>query len=49
VDSGEGSTPPDRITQVFFFEPGVLRCSDLEPIDASPFLVDIESGNVQVR
>jgi hypothetical protein len=49
VDSGEGSTAPDRVTQVFFFEPGVLRCSDLEPVDASPFLVDIEAGNVQVR
>jgi hypothetical protein len=48
-DSGEGSTAPDRITQVFFFEPGVLRCSDLEPADASPFLVDIEAGNIQVR
>jgi hypothetical protein len=48
-DAGEGSPSPDRMTQVFFFEPGVLTCSDLEPADAAPFFVDIEAGNVQVR
>jgi len=48
-DAGEGSPSPDRITQVFFFEPGVLTCTDLEPADASPFFVDVEAGNVQVH
>ena len=48
-DAGEGSPSPDRITQVFFFEPGVLTCADLGPADAEPFLVDVEAGNVQVR
>ena len=48
-DAGEGSPSPDLITQVFFFEPGVLTCADLEPADAAPFFVDVESGNVQVR
>jgi hypothetical protein len=50
VDSGEESkAPPDLITQVFFFRPGVLTCADLGPTDAAPFLVPIESGNVQVK
>ena len=48
-DTGEGSLSRDRITQVFFFEPGVLTCADLEPADATPFFVDVEAGNVQVR
>jgi hypothetical protein len=49
-DSGEGlAAPPDLITQVFFFRPGVLRCTDLEPADAAPFLVRITAGNVQVK
>ena len=50
VDGGEGAAaPPDLITQVFFFQPGVLTCSDLGPDDAAPFLVPIEAGNVQVH
>jgi hypothetical protein len=49
-DSGEGlAVPPDLITQVFFFRPGALRCTDLEPADAAPFLVRIADGNVQVN
>jgi hypothetical protein len=49
-DSGEGlAPPPDRVTQVFFFRPGVLTCSDLEPVDAAPFLVALDAGNVQVH
>ena len=49
-DSGEGlATPPDLATQVFFFRPGVLRCDDLDPADAAPFLVAIAAGNIQVR
>ena len=48
-DAGEGSLSADRITQVFFFEPGVISCSDLVPADAEPFLVDIEAGNIQVH
>jgi hypothetical protein len=48
-DSGEGSAaPPDLVTQVFFFRPGVLSCVDLGPVDAAPFLVAIDAGNVQV-
>jgi hypothetical protein len=50
VDSGERvDAPPDLITQVFFFRPGVLTCAELGPADATPFLVPIEAGNVQVR
>jgi len=48
-DAGEGSPSPDRITQVFFFEPGVLTCSDLEPADAAPFFEDVGAGNVRVH
>jgi hypothetical protein len=49
-DSGEGlAPPPDLVTQVFFFRPGVLRCTDLEPEDAAPFLVPVGAGNVQVN
>jgi hypothetical protein len=49
-DSGEGlAPPPDQVTQVFFFRPGVLTCSDLEPVDAAPFLVALDAGNVQVH
>jgi hypothetical protein len=48
-DSGEGSAgPPDLVTQVFFFRPGVVTCADLGPADAAPFLVPIDAGNVQV-
>jgi hypothetical protein len=48
-DSGEGSAaPPDLVTQVFFFRPGVVSCADLGPLDAEPFLVEIVAGNVQV-
>src|SRR5262245_9113054 len=49
VDSGPGSSEPDQITQVFFFEPGELNCADLGPADAGPFLVDVEAGSVRVR
>jgi hypothetical protein len=50
LDTGEGSsTPPDQVTQVFFFRPGLLECSDLGPDDAAPFLVAVEAGNVQVH
>jgi hypothetical protein len=50
VDTGEGpGHPPDQITQVFFFEPGELRCTDLEPADAAPFFTSIDAGSVQVR
>lgn len=49
-DSGEGlGAPPDLATQVFFFRPGVLRCTDLDPADAAPFLVAIDAGNIQVK
>jgi hypothetical protein len=49
-DSGEGlAAPPDLVTQVFFFRPDVLSCADLGPVDAAPFLVAIEAGNVQVN
>jgi hypothetical protein len=49
-DSGEGSAaPPDLVTQVFFFRPDVLDCADIGPMDAAPFLVAIEAGNVQVN
>lgn len=49
-DSGEGSVdPPDLVTQVFFFRPGVINCVDLGPEDAAPFLVPIGAGNVQVN
>jgi len=41
VDSGEADAPPDLVTQVFFFRPGVLTCSDVGPTDAAPFLVPI--------
>jgi len=48
-DSGEGSAaPPDLVTQVFFFRPGVLSCADLGPVDAAPFLVAIDAGNIRV-
>jgi len=48
-DSGEGSAgPPDLVTQVFFFRPGAVTCSDLGPADAAPFLIPIDAGNVQV-
>jgi hypothetical protein len=47
-DAGEGSPSPDRITQVFFFEPGVVACSDLRPDDAAPFLVNVQAGNVHI-
>jgi hypothetical protein len=49
LDSGDGATLPDRITQVFFFEPGVLTCSNLGSDDAAPFLVDVEAGSLLVR
>jgi hypothetical protein len=49
-DSGEGSAgPPDLVTQVFFFRPGVVTCADLGPADAAPFLIPIDAGNVQVK
>ena len=49
-DSGEGwAAPPDLVTQVFFFRPGVVSCADLGPADAAPFLVPIDAGNVQVN
>jgi hypothetical protein len=49
-DSGEGAAaPPDLVTQVFFFRPGVVSCADLRPADAAPFLVPIDAGNVQVN
>jgi len=49
-DSGEGSgAPPDLITQVFFFQPGVVSCADLSPVDAEPFLFAIDAGNVRVN
>ena len=49
-DSGEGlASPPDLATQVFFFRPGVLSCTDLEPADAAPFLVPIEAGNIELH
>jgi len=49
-DSGEGAAaPPDLVTQVFFFRPGVVSCDDLRPPDAAPFLVPIDAGNVQVN
>jgi len=49
-DSGEGlASRPDLITQVFFFRPGVIRCTDLDPVDAAAFLVPIEAGNIQVH
>lgn len=48
-DAGEGSlAPPDQVTQVFFFRPGVVSCADLGPADAAPFLIPIDAGNVQV-
>jgi hypothetical protein len=50
VDAGEGSaSQADLVTQVFIFEPGVLTCAELGPEDAAPFLVEIDSGNVQVN
>ncbi len=50
LDTGEGANaPPDFISQVFFFEPGVLSCADLGPADAEPFLEPIDAGNIQVR
>ena len=49
-DSGEGQASlTDLATQVFFFRPGVLRCTDLSPADAAPFLVAIDAGNIQVH
>jgi len=49
-DAGEGlAPPPDEVTQVFLFRPGVLTCSDLEPVDAAPFLVALDAGNIQVH
>ena len=48
--AGERSaTPPDLVTQVFFFRPGFVSCADLGPADAAPFLVPIDAGNVQVN
>jgi hypothetical protein len=51
VDSGEGAvaSESDLITQVFFFRPNTLTCGDLVPADATPFLVPVEAGNVQVH
>jgi hypothetical protein len=51
VDSGEGAvaSEPDLITQVFFFRPGTLTCANLAPADATPFLVPLDAGNVQVH
>jgi len=51
VDSGEGTVAPepDLITQVFFFRPNTISCADLGQADATPFLVPVEAGNVQVH
>jgi len=49
VDAGEGSATPDRVTQVFFFRPGLATCQDFGPADVDEFAVPIVSGNVQVH
>ncbi len=50
IDNGAGSSdPPDEVTQVFFFRPGLVSCQDVDPALVTANATPIVSGNVQVH
>jgi len=50
IDNGAGAgDPPDEVTQVFFFRPGLVSCQDVDPALVPPSATPIVGGSVQVH
>jgi hypothetical protein len=50
IDNGAGANdPPDEVTQVFFFRPGLVSCRDIDPALVPANATPIAGGNVQVH